>query len=519
MPVRIQDLGNELAKTIKAAQIYQTSHPTFNSFFTQFCQDLIEFLRTNYDLILQIDRFSIRYEDNIIYEETEKDISIAFRLFRDGIREIRFTEGITSDELLIFLEIISRTDREQDIALNLWECDFTHISFYVVEEEDEEKLAYALPQIPKLEVDYDEVTDQFLTKEKIRFADKIVAEITPEELRTLKSAIAEDENKISLGIIITTLIDVFKKIRSEEIIDSLVEMLELCINTNDFSNACLIVNQLWNYADINLIARIENEAMIVGFGGLPDTLDDQSFNDFVALVGFFSKKSVPNFVRILRSIKNLERLKILQDRLAYLCQGDPGPLLEFLKSNDIKTLTSVIVILGLIKNRTVIPYLKTLILHPSPSIRIAIIDAFTEFNEAKMVAELLNDPQEEVRIKVLQSLEKLRYSAIYHQLMKTIKSRNFLKQNYNEQRAYFNCLAATHDGRLIKNLEQILCKWVFFGRQRYLIKRQLAAQTLAKIGNEKAIEVLKRGTQKKNEDIRAVCETALKFVDKNLKKE
>ncbi|MEO0184753.1 MAG: HEAT repeat domain-containing protein, partial [candidate division WOR-3 bacterium] len=419
----------------------------------------------------------------------------------------------------IFLEIVSRTDREQDIALNLWECDFTHISFYVVEEEEEEKIGYALPQITKLEINYDEVTNQFLTKEKIRFTDKVIAEITPEELKTLKSLIAENNNTIELDVIITTLIDVLKKIKSEEMIDSLIEILELCIDNNDFSNACLIVNQLWNYADINLITRIENDAMIATFAGLPDTLDDQSFNDFVALVGFFSKKSVPSFIRILRSIRNLERLKVLQDRLAYICQGDPGPLLEFLKSNDIKTLTSVIVIIGLIRNNQVIPNLKTLMLHPSPSVRIAIIDALTEFNEAKIIAGLLNDTEEEVRIRVLQSLEKMRYPVIYQQLLKTIKNRNFLKLSYNEQKAYFNCLVATRDTRIVKNLEKILYKWVLFGRQKYMIKRQLAAQALAKIANEKAVEALKKGTQKKSEDIRAVCETALKFVDKNLKRE
>ncbi len=508
----------DLIKSIKAAQIYQTSHPTFNKFFNQFYEDLKDYLNTSYQLILQIERFSIRYEGNVVYEETEKDISIAFRLFRDGIREIMFAEGITPDELLIFLEIASRSDRDQDIALNLWECDFSHISFCVVEEEEEEKLGYALPEMPKLEIDYDEVISNFLTKEKITFTDKISTEIAPEELKALKLSIAEDENRISLGVIVSTLVDVLKRIQSKEIIDSLVEILELCINSGDFSNACLIVNQLWNYSDINLIAQIENEAMIVGFAGLPDTLDDQAFNDFTALVGFFSKKSVPYFIRILKGIRNPVRLKVLQDRLAYICQGDPGPILEFLKNTDANILTSAIVILGLIKNRSVIPHLKTLTLHPSPLVRIAIIDALTELNEAKMISELLNDLDENVRIRVLQSLERLSYPALYKQFINMIKSRNFLRLNYNEQKAYFNCLVATQNNRMIDDLERILFKWVLFGKQGYLIKRQLAAQSLAKAGGVRAIGILKRGTRKRNEDIKAVCQTALKFIDKNPEK-
>ncbi|MEO0107120.1 MAG: hypothetical protein ABIL46_07320, partial [candidate division WOR-3 bacterium] len=181
MAVNIQELTIGLIKTIKAAQIYQTIHPTFRNFFDQFYQDITEYLKMNYQFILQIEKFSIRSEERTLYEETEKDISIAFRLFKDGIREISFSRGITEDELLIFIEVISRSERDQDLALNLWECDFSHINFYVVEEE-EEKFTYTLPELPKLEINYDEAVSEILAKEKIDFADKINIDLMPEEL-------------------------------------------------------------------------------------------------------------------------------------------------------------------------------------------------------------------------------------------------------------------------------------------------------------------------------------------------
>ncbi len=520
MAVNIQEVAIDLIKTIKAAQIYQTSHPSFKNFFTQFYKDITQYLKTSYELILKIERFSIRYEERIIYEETEKDISVAFRLFKDGIREIKFTEGITEDELLVFVEIISRSDRDQDIALNLWECDFSHITFYVVEEEEEETLVYTIPELPKLEINYDDTVRGILTKEKIDFADKISTEITPEELRTLKSEIGEIESQTELGIVITTLIDVLKNTKSPEVIEALAEILELCINSNDFKNAILIVNYLWNYADINLIPRIENEGMIASFAELPDALDNQSFSDFVALIGFFSKKTIPWFIRILKNVKNDERLRVLQERLAYICQGDVEPILIFLKERDIRVLTSAIVILGIIKNPSGISHLKALALHPSPLVRKSIVDALTEFGDTKMISDFLEDTDVNVRIRALQALEKLGgYSPIYQKLIKTIKHREFLNLNYNEQKAYFNCLVANGNKKLIKDLEKILFKWVLFGKQKYLVKRQLSAQALAKVGNETAISILRKGMQKRNEDIRAVCETALRFTERKNKNE
>uniref|UniRef100_A0A7V3VU69 HEAT repeat domain-containing protein n=1 Tax=candidate division WOR-3 bacterium TaxID=2052148 RepID=A0A7V3VU69_UNCW3 len=514
MLVSIQELGIDFIKAVKSAQIYQSNHPTFKNFFNQFYLNLKEYLKTNFEFTLQIDRYAIRYENRTIYEETEKDISIAFRLFKDGIREIKFSEGITEDELEIFLQVVSRSDREQDIALSLWECDFSHISFYVVEEEEEEKLAYSLPELPKLKIDYDEAVRGVLAKEKIDFADKISIELTPEELRSLETEISEIENQTAFNFVVPTLIDVIKNVKSKDILDSLGEILEICINNNDFYNANLIVNHLWNYMDINLIASIENEGMIMNFAPLIDTLDEQSFQDFIALVGFFSKKSIPYFIRIFKSINNETRLRMLMERLAYISQQDPEPVLEFLKVNDLKTLTNVIILLGLIKNPDAIVHLKNLIFHPSPLVRKALIEAFTEFNEAGAIVNFLDDKDMGVRIKALQAISKLKYPQIYQRLIKTIKQRSFLDLNYNEQKAYFDCLVANGNKRLTRDLEKLLFKWVLFGRQRYLLKRQLSAQALARIGDARAIEILKKGLKKRNEDIRAVCETALKFIDK-----
>lgn len=514
--MKITELTNDLIKSIKAAQIYQITHPSFKNFFNQLFENLVEFLKTTYQITFQIERFSIRYENYVVYEETEKDLSIAFRLFRDGIREIRFNEGITADELLIFLEVISRTDRDQDIALNLWECDFSHITFYVVEEEEEEKIAYSIPELPKMEINYDEAVKGTLSKEKIEFADKISVDITPEDLRRLKSAVTEDEKQQPISLIISTLIEVLKVNQAQEVIDALVEILELSINTNDFNNACFIVNQLWNYNDINLIAKIETESLVISFAGLPDILDEQSFNDFTALIGFFSKKSVPHFMRILQNVKNQQRLIALQERIAYICQGDPNPLIDFLKSSDLQILTNAIIILGLIRNRTIVPLLKNMMVHPASQVRMAIIDAFMELGEAKMTADFLDDLKPEVRIKTLQALERINYHPIYQRLLKTIKNRNFLKLNYDEQKAYFNCLVANRDNRITKYLEQILFKWTLFGRKKYLIKRQLAAQALVKLNSPKAVEILQKGTRRRSEDIRAICENALKFVDKKI---
>ena len=146
MKQTVSDIILALTKTIKALQLYGIDHPSFRNFYIKFYHKMAVFLKIHNELTFQIERFTILHSNQVVYGEEEKDINIAFRLFRDGIRSIGFTEGLTSDELLRFLEIISQPLEEYDITLNLWESDFIYIHFYIVEEEDKD-LAYKIPDM------------------------------------------------------------------------------------------------------------------------------------------------------------------------------------------------------------------------------------------------------------------------------------------------------------------------------------------------------------------------------------
>ncbi|NIW13913.1 MAG: hypothetical protein GWN31_08275, partial [Candidatus Thorarchaeota archaeon] len=113
------------------------------------------------------------------------DMNIAFRLFKDGIRNISFLSGLTSDELLLFVDVISRPAKDWDVALGLWECNFTHITFYVIEAE--EVLDYRVPDVPIQHVDYDEKLKQLILREKIDIDAVIVPDLDTQEVENLKT--------------------------------------------------------------------------------------------------------------------------------------------------------------------------------------------------------------------------------------------------------------------------------------------------------------------------------------------
>jgi len=497
-----------LTKTIKAFQMYGISHPITKNFFIPFYQKIEEFLKNYKELSFRIERFTMLHSNLVVYEDKERDTSIAFKLFRDGIRNITFYEGLETDELFLFLETISQPLKEQDIALSLWECDFSHISFYVVEEE--ESLTYQIPETRIENIDYDTKITEMIQLEKLDMTKSIMPDLNPDELIILKSEISSDQKKEMQLLAINTLINFLNIEKSEEIINSLIELSEQCINNNDFYNARRIIHKLNAYPEFKIIERFENEVTILSFKNLPDTLNEKSFNEFIAFIGFFSKKTVPYLMTMISTVKRKERLESLRYRIAYICQDDPTPILPFLEDKNTTRLINAIAILGIMRLKETITYLRPLFYHAEPPVRMEVVTALAETNEPMVIFEFLNDTDPNVRIKVLQTLAQNRYPKIYPELLRRIKSREFPCLNFIEQKEFFNCLVVNGDHTITKNLERFLFKWVLFGKANYRAIRKLAALALAQVGSEETLKILQKGIKKKNKEIKSACETALK---------
>ncbi|KPJ74180.1 hypothetical protein AMJ52_01590 [candidate division TA06 bacterium DG_78] len=509
MVEKVTDIILALTKAIKAFQLYGIDHPSSKNFYTPLYQKLFEFLEENSELTFQIERFTIRYSNQIVYEETEKDINIAFKLFRDGIRSVGFTEGLASDELLRFLEIISRPSEKQDIVLNLWETDFIHIHFYVVEEEDE-KVDYKAPSEPAQKIDYNTWIKDMMSKENIDLTIPMIPDLSFDEIKTLKNEITYNEKSSMIPLTINTLVCFLDIEKSNEVIESLIKLLEQCIQNRDFYNARIIVHSLLKYPDVSVIEKFENETTISGFKKLFDIPEDDIFNEFVAFIGFFSKKSIPHFIRMTAHVRRQDRLDALRHRIAYIAQDDVTPIADFLKSDDTPSLINAIAILGITKVKDIVSLLQPLLRHPDPKVRIAVVSTLGQVGSLSLVTQFIDDVDLDVRIRVLQVLTQMKYPSIFPELLRRVKRREFLNLEFAEQKEYFNCLVSNGENNLIKHLKKILFKWLLFGRKRYRVMRKLAAAGLAQIQTEEAHEILQQGVASKNKDIRTACEMVLK---------
>ena len=498
-----------LTKAVKTCQIYGIRHPAFRDAHTQFFGYLERFLKEHKELNLEIDEFTIQSAGETIYREEDTEISIAFKLFRDGIRRISFIEGVTFEEVARFVEIISRPAREEDIALSLLETDLVNVHFYVVEEEDE-IIDYQPPKGVVEDIDYEEKIRSIIEREKLDPEGLPGGDLSVDDVRTLEQQVRGDERMSMLPQAITILINSLKEEGSEDVVAGLTELLKRSIDDRDFLTAGRIAGAMQSIPDGNWLQEIETEETILGFQDVVNATGDELFGRFMTFIDVFSPKSLPHFVKLSAFVRRQDRLVRLRRRLAQLVRDEPAALQHCLQSRDVSVILNAVAILGMMGTRRILPFLQRLVNHPEPAVRVEVIEAVRSARESAMVTRFLDDQSQVVRLKALQTLTQIPYPPVFQQLLRRLKLDDFPKLDMKEQREYLRCLAANGGDELLQIFRGMLFKRFLFRGKKYRMMRKLAASGLAQMNSEESLAILQEGAQHRKKDIRVACEMALK---------
>ncbi|MGZ8381611.1 MAG: hypothetical protein ACXW4C_08140, partial [Nitrospira sp.] len=129
-----------LDKTAKSNRTYGSSNPVALKFTQQLFEELTNHLTAYSRLAFLVQRSELLCKDHVVYQ-TEKDggsESLAFKLYADGIRELVLHEGLTQEELSLFLaslwsDVASNED-DDDIVTRLWSRNLSTITLATAEE-------------------------------------------------------------------------------------------------------------------------------------------------------------------------------------------------------------------------------------------------------------------------------------------------------------------------------------------------------------------------------------------------
>lgn len=127
-----------IARAARSFLLYDHSNEAIRHFLEAVRSTWTAFFPLAGDLDLKVRPFEMSLGNEVVYLDTDRERSLAFRLYRDGVRRFVIQADVDWHEILKFLEVISVRytgvrQSEDDMVVLLWKAGFQHIQFEAVE--------------------------------------------------------------------------------------------------------------------------------------------------------------------------------------------------------------------------------------------------------------------------------------------------------------------------------------------------------------------------------------------------
>jgi hypothetical protein len=127
-----------LGRAARSFLLYEPDNQAVTSFLQDLRDKFYGFLDPYGEMVLDIRPWEMVLGSEVVYLNRDRERSLSFRLFRDGVRKVTITPDVEWNELTKFLGIISIQytgirQQEDDIVVMLWKAGFKHITVESVE--------------------------------------------------------------------------------------------------------------------------------------------------------------------------------------------------------------------------------------------------------------------------------------------------------------------------------------------------------------------------------------------------
>src|SRR5207244_950876 len=133
-PQQVEDLMQVLSKGIRATQLYLPNNPVYQRAVDNIRGAFRQIWQATDDLVLDVGETELRWESNVVYSQDQRSESIAWTLYKDGVRSLAFKPGVEETEIVRFLGVLQQArslqaDAPDDLLTLLWSEDFQLIAY------------------------------------------------------------------------------------------------------------------------------------------------------------------------------------------------------------------------------------------------------------------------------------------------------------------------------------------------------------------------------------------------------
>ena len=543
-PSQITELLSLMTKGVRATQLYLPNNPVYQRAVDNVRGGFKQIFQSVEELQLQVTEGELKWEDETVYSHDNKGESLAWLLYKDGIRSLTFKNGVEGEELPKFLRILhqARTlqaDAADDILTLLWEQDFQYIAHTFRELLSENAVPIEagepIPEVTKSDVvtyAHEEAPPRPKGMVSIEDFDTTLYFLDEKEIAYIHSEVDREYSQDLRGNVIAMLFDLLElqtygTVRAE-LISILENLIPYLLGAGDFRSVAYILREtrvILQRARELIAEHKQSLEALPNRLSQPEALSQllQSLDEATVhptedeLSGLFQELRPEALMTLMGWVPRLsnERVKgLVVSSAEQLAQANAPEVLKALASEDGDTQLEMVKLAGRLKLAGAPEGMGRLLEIGERPLKLAVVEALTAIGSPsamRVMERAIEDADRDVRIAGVKFLAAKGHRNAFKQIDAAVNGSKLKDSDLTEKMAFFEAYGAMAGAAGVTPLARmLLSRPTLLGRGEGSETRACAAMALGKIKTPEARNALERAKDDKEALVRNAVSRALR---------
>ena len=563
-PEQVEELLRTLVKAARAFQMYLPNNPMFHRAASNL-QVAFQPVWSGIDeLVLAVQETDFLWEGVVVYHQLNKADSLAWTLYKDGLRVLTLKKGVEQEELPRLLRVINKVrglapDAADDLFTLLWSEDFQYVDVRFAEFLQDYGTAEIAPNAQFVEGTSlaEEVRSDLAGtgSETAEAGTEAGSDAAPEAAERPKGVVDIEEFDSTLYFLdeteveyltremaleysrdlressLNALYDLFEAEAEgdvrEEILGVLEALFPSMLNAGEFRATAAVLRETRVLGERSPALSAGHRARLVKFveqlsepaivSQLMQALDEgtgrPSDADVTELLRELRPGSLATLVEWAPRLTSPPVRALVEAAVQQIASAHQGEVLRLLRAGDAQSLPGAVELAGRLKLEGAVAGLGEVLGHAEPAIRLAAVEALIQIGSPGALVLLeraIGDDDRAVRVAALKALGARGYKGALRRVEEVVQGKGRRDIDFNERRAFFEAYGLIAGAAGVATLSDLLIRRGFFRRTRSAEVRMCAALGLGKIGTADARAALTGAAEDRDRQVRNAVTAALR---------
>ena len=545
-PAQVEDLLQALGKALRAHQLYLPNNPVYQKAIETAREQFRRAFEATDDLHLEVAEAELRWEGTVVYSQSTRSESMAWVLFKDGVRSITFLAGFEQDEIVAYLDVVHRArtlaaDDNDDLLTLLWEKDFQRFRYQfqdlaadagTMNLPDSETIESATAQQPR------HVAQQVEEEAPPRAGivrqedfETTLYFLDDKEIDYIRQAVQTEYTQDVRRNVLAMLFDVlelqpYPTVRAE-LISIMESFLPYLLGAADFPSVAYMLRECkavlararellpeHRAALEKLPQRLSEEQAL---SQLLQSLDEAAVHPSVEeLAEVFTElrgEALPTLFSWMPKLTNARVGDLVEGAAQRLAVANPATVVGSMQSADVAVAVAAARTAGKMRLQTSVPGLGQLLGHAEAPARVAAVQALSEIASPAAIQALekaLEDADRDVRLQSVRVIAQHKSRSALPRITAVVQGKSVRTADLTEKMAFFEAYGLLAGEAGVAPLDEILNSGGFLKRKEDPQTRACAAMALGKIASDKARAALEKASSDKEPLVRSAVGRALR---------